>query len=255
MSRRYLVPVAAFSAFAVLVVWLAARSQVGVHSAAWPTATPTHAPSSASDAQACPSAPAPGEPVPAALPYDPDGAGYGGRPPHPIVVIDRAVRRDGAKVSANRIYSGGYTGLVGFALPAAWKPTPRHEASSPADGTRDRSKVQLVACVYVATVAGTGRTCHYWPYMGPGYTPQPGGGGSGDIRQLSARYLVVVREARTARTVAGFHLSSANARTANDPGGFDRCPGMVDSSDLGTDQILPPLNRGFVRRLRPLVER
>lgn len=259
MSRRYLVPMLAFSVFAVLVIWLAVHSQLGVHSGALPTATATpttRAPSPATEEQVCPSAPGPGRAVPAARPYDPTGARYAGPAPHPIAVIQRQVRHDGKKVSANGIYSDQFAGPVGFGVPARWASASRTTASSPAHRTPNRSRTQLVACVYYAKVAANGPTCSYLGYMPAGVTPQQGGG-SGDIRMLSASYLVVVREARTARTVASFELSSADAYTVNDTGRYDPpgCPDTINLSQDGTDEILPPLNRRFVHRLRPLVER
>lgn len=113
--------------------------------------------------------------------------------------------------------------------------------------------------MYYAKVAEKGAECDYLIDPGLPETPmpirsQPAGT---TIRMLSATYVVVVRETRTARAVASFRLSSADAYTANDTDRDDPpgCPDIVDGSDLGTDQILPPLTKSFVHQLRPLVRK
>ncbi|GAA2795949.1 hypothetical protein [Crossiella cryophila] len=194
----------------------------------WPFQRPT-GPDLGAPHQVCPAAPAPGQPVPAAVPHHPEGPAYTGPGPHPIAVFDRA--------SADRqLLAGGQLPhrpvgvdeLTGFTLPPRWRPTAER-------GTDAR----LVACVYYAALGTDERMCRYH--------------GSA-ILLHSATYTVVVREARTAREVATFDLASRFISTERREPEQLGCPRVTLQSTGRNDGTMPPVNAEFLDALRPLAE-
>jgi hypothetical protein len=200
-------------------------------------------PESPAPGEVCPVASIPGASVPSPQPYDTDGADYAGAAPHPVVVIDTgdllARLRDGTSLESSMASRHDEQPWRLFEPPTEWQP-PDEE---------DRSKVQLVACVYYDAVERPLSWCHYRAE-------------NGTFSLAPVRLTVVVREASTGRTVGEFPLRSDLPTTPNVGGDLasDYCPGTIPGVPAsGTEGahtwMLPPRRDDFLAGLRPLVER